>query len=336
MHLFIPIFFIFISILGAYLIYYRNDSYDESKSSFTKWLSFNPKEGLASQPLLWLCILIPILQFFSFGVFAWSGYSLDFTASGFNTFIEISKLPLGILALSLPFSALAIRIHTTHQTALNIKVTEFKNKQDAYYSHEKALHDSFARIPKMKVLGFYKGYEFPVDNRLYKKIYPKNNPRDGVNDYSQSFLSELDKKLTELGILIYYINTYSAKVEDITPIANLLKGSYSCINQLCYQLYIDVPSEEDSTISLRIEDSSIFMHSKNIDQLVGQFRYLWAYLLNLYAFTGFESQNIDSRLNHIIQHPMYLMIKKKDVVADLYENHSNRVFDKIDFQIPPD
>lgn len=336
MYLLIPVLVVLLCITVTYLIYYRNENSKKANGSFIEWLKFNPKEGLVVQPLLWLCILVPISLFFTFGYFAWKDYTIDFSASGFNTFLEISKLPLGVLALSLPCSALAIRVHATHQTALQLQVTEFKNKQDAYYAHEKALHESFSRMPKMTPLGFNDTYDFPVDNRLYKKLYPNNNPINGVGECSSTFLNGLEDKLVELGILIYYINTYSDSVKNLTLIANTLCRAYGCIHNICYQLHIEVPSTASPDKSLQIAGTSSVMKSESVDQLVGQFRYLRTYIINLYAFAHMELQKRDSRATHIVEQPMYVMIKRNDLVADIYNQRSDKVYNKVEFQLPPD
>ena len=336
MYLLVPVLVIFACILIAYFIYYLSNALKNKDSNFIRWLKFNPKDGLVGQPLLWLCIFIPISLFLAFGFFAWSGYSLDFSASGYNTFLEISKLPLGVLALSLPCSALAIRIHATHQTALQIQVTEYKNKQDAYYAHVKALHEAFSRMPDMTLLGFNEAYGFPVDNRLYKKIYPSSNPANGVGDCSHTFLNSLEDKVLELGILIYYINTYSARVKDVTPVVNMLSRSYERIHSICYELHIEVPSTAAPSKSLQIANTSRVMKSVNVDQLVGQFRYLRTYIINLYAFAHLELSKYDSRCTHIVEQSMYVLIKGKDLVADIYNEQPDKVYDKVEFEIPPD
>ncbi|ENM6580644.1 TPA: hypothetical protein ACPKAL_003244 [Vibrio alginolyticus] len=75
------------------------------------------EEELAKQPLFWLSLELPFLYFLSTGYFAWEGYTLNISASGFNTFIKISTLPVGILGLSIPLAVLVSRLHSTKQTA---------------------------------------------------------------------------------------------------------------------------------------------------------------------------------------------------------------------------
>jgi len=336
MLLFIPIGLVLLSMLVTYFAYKHLSEHSNTNSTFIQWLSLNPKKGLSYQPLLWLCILVPILHFFAFGYFAWRNYTIEFSVSGFNTFLEISKLPLGILALSLPCAALAIRIHATHQTALQITVTEFKNKQDAYYAHEKYLHDSFSRLPEMVPLGFKSSFKFPVDNRLYVKLFPTSSTSKGVGMVDTKFLNSLEEKIIELGVLIYYINTYSSQVQDLTPIANIASRVFGKMQGICFDLYIDLPMSASADKWIKTGGGSNQMRSENVDQMVGQFRYLYKYIVNLHAFSGLKMEKRDSRMTHIIEHPMYMMIRRTDKVAELYKVCEQVNFKSVDFEIPPD
>jgi hypothetical protein len=57
------------------------------------------------------------------------------TGEGFNKFLEISKLPLWLLAIAAPFSVVVARAHGTAQTAYQINELEIKNNQENYYRH---------------------------------------------------------------------------------------------------------------------------------------------------------------------------------------------------------
>ncbi|HGJ3598990.1 TPA: hypothetical protein ACJW9A_004553, partial [Salmonella enterica subsp. enterica serovar Kentucky] len=100
-----------ISIFSIALIYY-----------FMGWykLTYN---SLTSQGLFWGAIFVPFLSFLYFGFFAWKGHSVDMSSEGLNTFIMISKLPLGLLSLSIPFVAIITSLHRSIQTATQISST---------------------------------------------------------------------------------------------------------------------------------------------------------------------------------------------------------------------
>ncbi|HGJ0772413.1 TPA: hypothetical protein ACJWBW_004534, partial [Salmonella enterica subsp. enterica serovar Concord] len=89
-----------------------------------------------------------------FGIFSWMGHSPQFDADGFSNFIEISKLPIALLSLSIPFVAIVANIHRTIQTENQIRKTQQqidlvteKNRSDAYYAHLKNYSDMFKTLP---------------------------------------------------------------------------------------------------------------------------------------------------------------------------------------------
>ncbi|MTB32825.1 hypothetical protein GF683_09755, partial [Providencia alcalifaciens] len=92
---------------------------------------------LTQQTLFWLAIVIPIVSFIYFGLFAWSGKTPVFSAHGFERFIKISTLPLGLLSLAIPFTAVINNIHRTIQTNEQIEQSRMKNTFDLTFSHRK-------------------------------------------------------------------------------------------------------------------------------------------------------------------------------------------------------
>ena len=92
-------------------------------------------KGLLDQPLFHVGMLIPIFLFVSFGSVVWSGYDVDLTATGLDTFIKLSKLPLALLSLLVPIGAIISSFHSTKQTAVQIEITDRKAKIDSFYQH---------------------------------------------------------------------------------------------------------------------------------------------------------------------------------------------------------
>ncbi|MGJ7249571.1 hypothetical protein [Morganella morganii] len=110
-----------------------------------KGFGMDPKP-LTKQTLFWLAIIIPIFSFFYFGFFAWYGRPFAFNAEGFERFIKISTLPLGLLSLSIPFTAVINNIHRTIQTNKQIEEATKKNSSDLYYSHKKFFFESMKDV----------------------------------------------------------------------------------------------------------------------------------------------------------------------------------------------
>lgn len=131
-----------------------------------KWLSLNHR-SLAHQPLFWLAMGLPFFLFVVFGFIAWYGSSAQWDWQGFNNFIEMTKLPLGLLALAVPFTALVTSIHRSIQTAKQITETERKSNFDVYTKHyettTKSLSDNGIKNP-------WKAYKLTFKEMSPKKI----------------------------------------------------------------------------------------------------------------------------------------------------------------------
>lgn len=102
----------------------------------TKAFEMN-SEPLTKQRLFKAVFIVPLVSFLAFGTVAWVGHSFQLDAGGLNNFLNISKLPLALLSLSVPFGVIVNNIHRTIQTDTQIKEAQRKNKADAFYSHRK-------------------------------------------------------------------------------------------------------------------------------------------------------------------------------------------------------
>ncbi|WP_016970558.1 hypothetical protein [Pseudomonas tolaasii] len=119
-----------------------------------KWYKLD-QSSLLSQGMFWGGIIIPLFSFVFFGSYAWKRYHIDLSAEGLNTFVSISKLPLGLLSLSIPFVAIVASVHRSIQTEAQISsamtqldLAKKKNALDEYYAREKNLVDKCAFIEK--------------------------------------------------------------------------------------------------------------------------------------------------------------------------------------------
>lgn len=158
-------------------------------------LSLNEDKGLFKQGALWLSLLIPFGWFLSFGITAWYEYPLSINAEGFKKFLEISTLPLALLAIGLPASVLVSRLHATHQTARQISLSKEKNNVDAFYSHRKEFYSYFDRLPDVTYLSVLE-VTFKVHPALYSILY-KGSPEQGIPKLNTSRLCSLLDMITE-------------------------------------------------------------------------------------------------------------------------------------------
>lgn len=130
-----------------------------------------------------------------YGLWAWKDHSINFTSDGFNHFLEISKLPLIILASSVPLAAIVSNIHRTIQTEAQINSSETKNSIDRHFAHEKNFVDKIKEMTTFTMQNFVDestkyhihneeektklltSHEVKISNPylLYSNIYTKSN-----------------------------------------------------------------------------------------------------------------------------------------------------------------
>lgn len=229
-------------ILGVVVIFY-----------YFNWLKLNEK-NLLKQPLFIASIIIPLEMFILYGLWAWKGHSLDFTSEGFNQFLDISKLPLLILASSVPLASIVNNIHRTTQTENQIEKTQKqinlvieKNKTDSYYSHLKSYADIFKTLPAFKISRLNKNdgsteyIELSVVHpyTLYKNIFKSSSIDNG---YSTTVEDGFIKKTKHLYNKINKSLTSKNTTHDI-QLSNL-QLIESHIIELCRLLGIDYKYQE--------------------------------------------------------------------------------------------
>lgn len=175
--------------------------------------------SLDKQNLFWIAIFAPIVYFFLLGCIAWSGTEIDHSWNGFNKFLEISKLPIGILALSPIFGVFVSNVHRTIQTEKQISATEIqitiaeaKNISDGFYSHNKYIIEELKSI-KEKNDELEMSIESP--NRLYKKIYTNSNIKNGYDEtINICFIKDINDQIGKLNSKIESINCFFKNVKD--------------------------------------------------------------------------------------------------------------------------
>ncbi|WP_261991492.1 hypothetical protein [Pseudomonas sp. SC3(2021)] len=166
---------------------------------YRKWYVID-HSSLLRQGFFWWAIIVPVLSFFYFGCFAWSGYSVSLDSEGFNEFVSISKLPMGLLSLSIPFVAIVVGVHRSIQTREQIEattnqiaITKKKNSLDEYYAREKNFLDKCVFVEKrvgglpvsMSSGSEEHPFSLSAPHKLFKKIYLDAKPEE-VSIYESS------------------------------------------------------------------------------------------------------------------------------------------------------
>ncbi|ECV9990397.1 hypothetical protein F3Q50_16960, partial [Salmonella enterica subsp. enterica] len=149
-------------------------------------------ESLTHQPLFKAALTIPIISFFLLGFVAWNGHDFQIDTEGFNNFLNISKLPLAVLSLSIPLGVVVNNIHRTIQTDKQIKEAEKKNKVDFFYAHRKNTIEALQHLESLDIPLIKKNTKLEFENcySTYRKCYPyastTNSNFDASKDYIQN------------------------------------------------------------------------------------------------------------------------------------------------------
>ncbi len=159
-----------------------------------KWYKLDHR-NLFNQELFWIAILTPVFSFIYFGIFSWLGHLPQVDSKGMDNFLEISKLPLILLASAVPLGAIVTNLHRTYQVEAQIKTAEAKNLLDGYYAHNKYHVECFSKIninrrlmkSKIDKLEDVNTLTISVSqpHTLYKKLFPESSPIAGPQ-YSPS------------------------------------------------------------------------------------------------------------------------------------------------------
>lgn len=154
----------------------------------------------------WLSILVPLFASVIVGaiILSNSDLRLDLSYQGFNKFIEIFTVPLGILALVFPMVALVASNHRSRQSAAQIELGKSQNNFSNFYKHKESFHEMIERLEKKYDVTF-----FDPDS-LYTIIFPNNSPvsityslqgrDDGYVVKSRDSLFSLLQESSEIGL----------------------------------------------------------------------------------------------------------------------------------------
>ncbi|MEN0586707.1 MULTISPECIES: hypothetical protein [unclassified Kosakonia] len=162
-------------------------------------------EPLTHQPLFIAAITIPLFSFIAFGLIIWVNYSFQLNEDGFNTFLNISKLPLALLSLSIPFGVVVNNIHRTIQTDKQIKEAEKKNRIDGFYNHRKNTIDVFQNVPFMSLKvadQTQEKLEFENSYKIYGLFFPNSSIFSDIHIPSRLLLEESEKKFLKINKLL--------------------------------------------------------------------------------------------------------------------------------------
>lgn len=142
-------------------------------------------DSLQKQWLFRLAIVFPLISSLYFILWLSAPYPFQFDANGYNSFLEINKFSLGILALSPILGAFIVYAHRSIQMAKQIEITEKKNKVDLYFLSRKNINELLSSVKTSA------DEEIFQSNLLYTKAFDlKSNYEDTENPDFYDYLNE--------------------------------------------------------------------------------------------------------------------------------------------------
>lgn len=113
-------------------------------------------KNLIQLPAFWIVNSFIIIVSIILSMALWTNerYEWDFSAVGFKTFIEAFALPLGILAIVVPASALIASIHRSEQTRKQIDLMTETNRFSNYYKHIEEFEKHLERCNLIKFVSY--------------------------------------------------------------------------------------------------------------------------------------------------------------------------------------
>ena len=235
-----PVYFLSLSIISSIVLFFI--------LWWFRWLKLDEK-SLLQQPLFLTSILLPFHTFLIYGIWSWMGHGINFTSDGFAHFIDISKLPLLLLASSVPLAAIVNNIHRTIQTEKQIMEAQQKNLQDSYINHRKFHLELYSKIEGKNIeeditetkrshtvskqTNNYKLYvKYPLE--LYRKSYGNPTPVNSNNiNIKEDFLYELNRNWAEINKELIKVHKPENRNERTVSYKRLTTAYIKTCKHLC-------------------------------------------------------------------------------------------------------
>lgn len=217
--------------------------------SVLHYFSISPDRSLHRERVFWVSILLPlgIGMGMIFSTLPCE-YSLSWTAEGFVTFFELSKLPLTIAGLSLPLGTVSAVIHRSAQTAKQIKLSLELSRFKDFQEHRKAFIEEFSSLlddnwSKIAVSHLYKVFFSQSIDRKYQPVIPDswNSTYEMLTAFYQKIASEDYFSLSYWNALnndLERKNLTEKKTNFVRSVANLLDQVVTSIEVDSAEMYI--------------------------------------------------------------------------------------------------
>ncbi|EPY4179272.1 hypothetical protein NL338_13510 [Klebsiella pneumoniae] len=213
-------------------------------------------ESLSKQRLFKIAIAGPLLLATSLCLPIWydSTIKLNLSHVGYQNFLTIFKLPIGVWSLSIPLVAIVAHIHRTIQTASQLEVTRKKNMGDSFFAHHKYITEALSKFPthilKTKDGEFEKKVSEPY--KLYNNLFEKSSYESGL------VINDISDKINDIQTLLNTASSYLSrskirkdnlrgKVDDFNRVVN-------AINEINKKLTISIKKSDKNYLYMLKND----------------------------------------------------------------------------------
>ncbi|MES3206870.1 hypothetical protein QDR00_03900 [Serratia ureilytica] len=216
-----------------------------------KFLQLDERK-LSVQWMFWLSMLTPIISSMILSIPIWMQTKINISAEGYDSFLNLFKLPIGVLSLSIPLVAIVAHIHRTIQTAEQIQTTRNKNTADSFFSHNKYMIEALTKIPgeDIKIGEGRVKYKINDPYQLYDNLFKGSSYETGI------VTSELPKVIIEIENSLNGIaeSIQAAKTKDYIKINDieLLIVISKCIESIEKTLTLKVNDNERNKMVMDI------------------------------------------------------------------------------------
>lgn len=309
-----------IAVIFIFLTFGEGDGFDQKLKSIFK---LNERFGLAHQGLLWLSIAVPVSLGLCLGGWAWWGYTVSLSSSGFKVFVEISIVPLAVMSLALPVAGLVSRFHSTKQAAKQIEVVSLKNNLDAFYSHRKELVAYFDCMKSVVYLDAVK-FKYPIHPVLHKRFFD-GLPAGGTPEIIVESFEAVERKIlsaaSALMVAFTYpdremaLNSYLQACTDIIQVSTWLgvRKIYTGLRNKGVFVYSDTKS---AVVGNRIEGYATI--GCTTAEILASIRFVRGFYDCLCDFSGFRRMQIDG--HDLVFHGGKKLIESEPIIESLHDN----------------
>jgi uncharacterized integral membrane protein len=193
----------------------------EAELNLSEYFKIDPLKSFVEQRILWVVVIVlsSVAAIIAIIIVCNSNLEVALDYRGFNSFVEIFKVPIALLAITATLAALLATIHRSAQTREQIITANKQNIFSNYYKHieefEKYIHasivDSHIHFQNLRM--------------THKYLFPKSLYGDySVND---EFLNLIDKECSKSVSQLQRFDQAGEK-----PIFDIFHDIYSSIDHV--------------------------------------------------------------------------------------------------------